>query len=155
MLRKILICVGIVLVVFMLYGDFNFTGNYSLENSIIVPSPLPNNSINIESTKSTKVNQQKWMRDMELRYLKENQRIKKICKEFNKQAKTIDLRFLKGLWSDSHHGIKACLNPKAGSTTWKFHLYNLLPAEKKRMLEKKFGPPYHRSFTLHYFPLGC
>ena len=68
MLRKILICVGIVLVVFMLYGDFNFTGNHSLENSIIVPLLLPNNSIN------------KWMRDMELKYLKENQRIKKFAK---------------------------------------------------------------------------
>ena len=83
-----------------------------------------------------------WLFEMEQKYYKENERIKSICKNLDIKPKKIKSGWLTmygPVWTDTRHKIVGCLNAKVGSSTWRYYLYNLLPEDIRRALEKRYG----------------
>ena len=117
--------------VFISMYRYVYPSSYVLDNSSF-RAPLP-------------LRYYSWMMEMEKKYLKENERIKKVCNKFGHKPKDKRKGWFNGLWTDTRHKIVACLNAKVGSSTWKSNFYNLLPEDKRKMLEKQYGAPYYRS----------
>ena len=78
-----------------------------------------------------------WMNEKEQNYQKDKERIQQICKKYNvKSREFISQRWIK---VDRNHGIAVCTHDKVGSSTWSYHLRDLLPAEIFRQLPKQFN----------------
>ena len=136
----------IVFLVFILMCWSIYPSSYVLNNSNVrAPLPLRRNNKTTKSDSDEDVMKNSWMMEMEEKYLKENKRIKKVCKRFGHKPNDKRTGWFNSLWTDTRHKIVACLNAKVGSSTWKSNFYNLLPEDKRKMLEKKYGPPYYRS----------
>ena len=133
------------MIVFLVFISI-YPSSFILNNSNFrAPLPLQRSNKTTKSDFDEDVMKNNWMMEMEEKYLKENERIKKVCKKFGHKPKGKRKGWFNSLWTDTSHKIVACLNAKAGSSTWKSNFYNLLPEDKRKMLEKKYGPPYYRS----------
>ena len=84
-----------------------------------------------------------WALEMEQKYYKENERIKRACKNLNGRPKKLEPQWLRMLWTDLRYNIVGCLNAKVGSSTWRYYLYSLLPKEKRNELVKRYGSGFH------------
>ena len=89
--------------------------------------------------RNRKVNFQhiKWMKDMEMKYIKSNKIIENVCKEFNEPIRTEIYRDF--LMVDFDHKVASCLHAKVGSTTWSNYFYEILPSDIREKLQQKFG----------------
>ena len=115
---------------------------------------IPKNSV----TASKQLDYREWMKNMELKYHKDNQRIKIVCKKHSYKPENIPFRFIRKfppLLSDRRHEILGCVNPKIGSTTMKKHFYNMIPNQTIKIFEengiKKEDWFYHQPFGDRYF----
>ena len=73
-----------------------------------------------------------WMNEKEKNYQKDKERIQQICKKYNvKSRKLLSSGFIH---VDRNHKIAVCYHNKAGSSTWKYHLRDLLPSEIKEKM---------------------
>ena len=106
----------------IIYQEFTSVSNY-----------IPSNQYN--GLKQQDLRQ--WMNEKEQNYQKDKERIQQICKKYNvKSREFISKRWIK---VDRNHGIAVCTHDKVGSSTWSYHLRDLLPAEIFRQLPKQFN----------------
>ena len=125
--NKIMIFVFIVLGVLWCYSGF-YQAYYN----------IPKNSV----TAPEQFDYRTWMTIMELKYQKDNQRIKRVCEKYNHQPKNFPFKFIRTfppVFSDRRHGILGCILPKIGTTTMRGHFYNMIPNEKRKMLDLDAG----------------
>ena len=95
-----------------------------------------------------------WMKNMELKYHEDNQRIKLVCKKHNLKPKNFPFQFIRkfpNLLSDRRHGLLGCVLPKIGTTTLKTHFYNMIPNQKRKMLDLD---PVKRLYWTQNQPFG-
>ena len=124
---KIIIFVCIVLGVIGWYIGFDQAYYNISKNSVTAPKQL---------------GYRKWMKNMEIKYHKANQRIKRVCKKHNHKPKNIPFGFIRSfppVLSDRRHGILGCIHPKIGTTTMKAHFYNMIPNQTRQILELDAG----------------
>ena len=131
---------------------YKYQSNISQYN-VTIRAPKPMLNLKWKTKHNDEMIVDPWMMEMENKYMKDNERIKTICKKISHKPKSLPLKWFGRLWSDTRHKVVGCLNNKVGSSTWKSHFYNLLPKEERTKLEKKFGPPYHRYSIIRLF--GC
>ena len=125
---------------------------------------IPKNSV----TASKQLDYREWMKNMELKYHKDNQRIKRVCKKHNHKPKNIPFGFIRAfppMLSDRRHGILGCINKKIGTTTMITHFYNMIPNQTRKNLDldagkqkyftqdQPFGDRYFQ-FLIVYFNIG-
>ena len=140
----------ITLLAFILMCVSFYPSNYVFDISHFrAPLPLRSHNKAIKrDSDDDDVTENSWIMEMEKKYLKENERIQKVCKKFGHKLKDKSIGWFNHLWTDTRHKIVGCLNAKVGSTSWKSNFYHLLPEETRKMLEKKFEGfqkiPYYR-----------
>ena len=77
------------------------------------------------------------MNEKEKKYQKDKERIQQICKRYNvKSRKLLNSGFI---LVDRNHRIAVCSNAKVGSSTWRYHLRDLLPYEIKEKACRDFN----------------
>ena len=141
--------INIFMIIFLVFILMCISPSNNVLNNSNFRAPLPlRNNLTNKQYFDDDGHKNGWFRKMEKKYLKENERIKKVCKQFGHKPKNKRRSWFHGLWTDTHHKIVGCLNAIVGSSTWKSNFYNLLPEEKRKRLEKKFGPPYYRSLNI-------
>ena len=77
-----------------------------------------------------------WMNEKEKNYRKDKDRIKSICKKYNvKHKKSFGKN---NIYVDRNHKIGFCTHAKVGSSTWRYHMRDLLPPKIFEKLAKKY-----------------
>ena len=77
-----------------------------------------------------------WMNEKEKNYQKDKERIQRVCKKYNvKHSKLIGRNLIH---VDRNHRIGFCNHAKVGSSTWRYHMRDLLPPKIFKKLAKKY-----------------
>ena len=101
------------------------------------PSKQQNVKVDVQLKSNSNQDLRQWMNEKENNYQKDKERIQSVCKKYNvKHKQLIDS---KPILVDRNHGIGYCHHLKVGSTTWRYHMRNLLPPEIFEKLAKKYN----------------